>query len=173
MSKTKVKSDSLKEHLVDVSRVTKVVKGGRNFSFRADVVVGDGLGSIGFGSGKAKEVADARAKATKEARKNLMKVQLLQNRTIYHDISVKKGAASVILRKAPPGTGIIAGGPMRAVFSCLGIKDIVAKSVGSASPSSMIAATMKALQMIQSPKLIATRRDIDVKQVTTAKKTSK
>lgn len=169
MSKAKIKPDSLKEHLVDVSRVTKVVKGGRNFSFRADVVVGDGLGSIGFGSGKAKEVADARAKATKEARKNLVKIPLLQNRTIFHDIKVKKGASLVILRKAPPGTGIIAGGPMRAVFSCLGIKDIVAKSIGSASPSSMIASTMKALQMIQSPKVISLRRNIDINNVTSTK----
>lgn len=158
---------NLVEHLVDVNRVTKVVKGGRNFSFAALVVVGDESGRVGFGSGKAKEVTEARGKATKDARKKIIKVSLYKGRTIHHDVVGRSGAAKVLLRRASPGTGVIAGGPMRAVFACLGIEDIVAKSLGSSNPNSMIAATFDALLRLRSPKMVAERRGKTMSDIST------
>ncbi len=160
-------NEALTETLVDVSRVTKVVTGGRKFSFSACVVTGDKAGKVGYGHGKAKEVTEARAKATQEAKKRMLKVALYQNRTIHHDVIGRSGAAKVILRRAKPGTGVIAGGPMRAIFDSLGVHDIVAKSLGSSNVYSMIAATFDALQKLSSPKLIADRRDKKVNQLLT------
>jgi small subunit ribosomal protein S5 len=166
MSKNPVKNpDSLVEELVDVNRVTKVVKGGRKFSFAAVVIVGDENGRVGYGHGKAKEVTEARAKATKEARGQLISVPLYKGRTIHHDVIGKSGAAKVILRRAAPGTGVIAGGPMRAIFACLGIEDIVAKNLGSSNTNAMIAATFNALSNLYSPKLIAMRRDKNINDI--------
>lgn len=150
--------DAISETLVDVSRVTKVVKGGRKFSFSACVVVGDKGGSVGYGHGKAKEVSEARAKAFQSAKKHLVKVPLYNNRTIHHDVKGYSGAAQVLLRRAKPGTGIIAGGAMRAIFESLGVHDIVAKSIGSSNVYSMISATFDALEKLNSPKSVATRR---------------
>lgn len=159
MSKQNSKNhESLVEYTVDVNRVTKVREGGRDFSFSAVLVAGDQKGRVGKGTGKAKEVAEARSKASKDAKKNIISIPLLDGRTIYHDIIGRSGAARVLLRKAPPGTGIIAGGPMRAVFSCLGIEDIVAKSLGSSNPNSMINATLDALSRLRSPAQINRRR---------------
>lgn len=158
-------ADSLVEDLVHVNRVTKVVKGGRNFSFAAVVIVGDENGSVGYGSGKAKEVTEARAKASKDARNNMITVPLYKGRTIHHDVLGKSGAAKVLLRRAAPGTGVIAGGPLRSIFGRLGIKDIVAKSLGSSSPNSMIAATFDALRNLNSPKAIANRRGKNIAEL--------
>ena len=158
MSKNSKSNDLIVEDLVHVNRVTKVVKGGRNFSFAAIVVVGDENGKVGYGNGKAKEVTEARAKATKDARGNMISVPLHQGRTIHHDIIGKSGAAKVILRRAAPGTGVIAGGPLRSIFGRLGVEDIVAKSLGSSNPNAMIAATFDALRNLRSPKNIADRR---------------
>lgn len=160
MSKVEDKqsNDSTVETLVSVTRVTKVVKGGRRFSFAACVVAGDKSGRVGYGHGKAKEVAEARAKASAAARKAMVRIPLYQGRTIHHDIVGKAGAAKVLLRKAKPGTGIIAGGAMRAIFDSLGVHDVVAKSLGSSNVYSMIAATFKALQDLSAPKAIAERR---------------
>ena len=158
-------SDSIIEDLVHVNRVTKVVKGGRNFSFAAIVIVGDENGKVGYGNGKAKEVTGARAKATKDARGNMIQVPLYQGRTIHHDVVGKSGAAKVLLRRAAPGTGVIAGGPLRSIFSRLGIEDIVAKSLGSSSPNAMIAATFDALKNLSSPKAIAARRGKNISEL--------
>ncbi|CAN0566462.1 unnamed protein product [Ectocarpus sp. 12 AP-2014] len=158
MSKNSKSNDLIVEDLVHVNRVTKVVKGGRNFSFAAIVVVGDENGKVGYGNGKAKEVTEARAKATKDAKGNMISVPLYQGRTIHHDIIGKSGAAKVILRRAAPGTGVIAGGPLRSIFGRLGVEDIVAKSLGSSNPNAMIAATFDALKNLRSPKNIASRR---------------
>jgi small subunit ribosomal protein S5 len=159
MSKNSKSNDPVVENLVHVNRVTKVVKGGRNFSFSAIMVVGDQNGRVGYGNGKAKELTEARAKATKDARSNMILVPLYQGRTIHHDIFGKSGAAKVILRRASRGTGVIAGGPLRSIFGCLGVEDIVAKSLGSSNPNSMIAATFYALKNLTSPKNIAYRRN--------------
>lgn len=159
MSKNSKSNDLIVEDLVHVNRVTKVVKGGRNFSFAAIVIVGDEGGKVGYGSGKAKEVTEARAKATKDARGNMISVPLYQGRTIHHDIVGKSGAAKVLLRRAAPGTGVIAGGPLRSIFGRLGVKDIVAKSLGSSNPRAMISATFDALKNLKSPKNISNRRD--------------
>ena len=137
MSKNSKSNDSIVEDLVHVNRVTKVVKGGRNFSFAAIVIVGDENGKVGYGNGKAKEVTEARAKATKDARGNMILVPLYQGRTIHHDIVGKSGAAKVVIRRAAPGTGVIAGGPLRSIFGRLGVKDIVAKSLGSSNPQAL------------------------------------
>lgn len=151
-------SENFSEDLVYVNRVTKVVKGGRNFSFSAVVVIGNEKGKVGCGNGKAKEVAEARAKATKNAKKRIISVPLYQGRTIHHDVMGRSGAARVILRRAAPGTGVIAGGPLRSVFGRLGIEDIVAKSLGSSNPNSMIAAAFDALEKLRAPKSIAHKR---------------
>ncbi|MDA9163300.1 30S ribosomal protein S5 [Rickettsiaceae bacterium] len=165
MSKSSKNNDSVVEDLVHVNRVTKVVKGGRNFSFAAIVIVGDESGKVGYGNGKAKEVTEARAKATKDARKNMISVPLYQGRTIHHDIVGKSGAAKVLLRRAAPGTGVIAGGPLRSIFGRLGVEDIVAKSLGSSNPQAMIAATFDALRNLNSPKSIATRRGKNIAEL--------
>ena len=158
-------NDGIIDKLVAINRTAKVVKGGRRFSFTALVVVGDGNGRVGYGKGKAKEVMDAKRKATEAAKKALARVPLKENRTIHHDIKGASGAGKVLLRSAPPGTGIIAGGPMRAVFEALGIKDIVAKSTGSQNPFNMVGATFDALFNIQSPKATAARLGKDVSDI--------
>ena len=151
--------EEIKETLVLVNRTTKVVKGGRKFGFAAVVVAGDSKGRVGYGLGKAKEVTEARTKASKEARRNLLFVPLKDNRTLYHDISGSSGAGNVLLRQAKPGTGIIAGGAMRAVFEMLGVHDIVAKSMGSNNVHNIIAATFDALSKVHTPKYIAAKRE--------------
>jgi small subunit ribosomal protein S5 len=163
----KIQESNLVETLVDVNRVTKVVKGGRNFSFYVLVVVGNQSGVVGIGSGKAKEVTDAKLKASKSAKTNLVKIPLYKGRTIHHDAYGRSGAAKVLLRRAAPGTGVIAGGPMRAIFGCLGIKDIVAKSLGSSNPNAMILATLDALSKLNAPKVIAERRGKNVAEIST------
>ena len=157
--------NELIDKLVGINRVAKVVKGGRRFGFAALVVVGDGKGRVGIGSGKAKEVPEAIRKATEKAKTTLIKVPLKEGRTLHHDAIGVYGAGKVNLRSAPSGTGIIAGGPMRAVFETLGIQDVVAKSIGSSNPHNMVKATMKALKEMQSPRLIASKRGIRVADV--------
>eukprot|EP00435_Cladocopium_sp_Y103_P059121 s1_g21.t1 len=146
------------DKLVHINRVAKVVKGGRRFGFAALVVIGDQKGRVGFGHGKAREVPEAIRKATESAKRNLIRVPLREGRTLHHDIHGRHGAGRVILRAAPPGTGIIAGGPMRAVFETLGVQDVVAKSMGSANPYNMVRATFDALKREQSPRMVAARR---------------
>lgn len=155
----------VQEKLVAVNRVAKVVKGGRRFGFAALVVVGDGKGRVGYGTGKAKEVPEAVRKATEDAKKTMIRVQLKEARTLHHDIKAHYGAGRVVLRTAPPGTGIIAGGPMRAVFESLGVHDIVAKSTGSSNPHNMVKATFEALKQLNSPRLIAARRSKKVGEI--------
>ncbi len=150
------------DKLVHINRVAKVVKGGRRFGFAALVVVGDQKGRVGFGHGKAREVPEAIRKATESAKRNLVKVPLREGRTLHHDVAGKHGAGKVILRAAPAGTGIIAGGPMRAVFETLGIQDVVAKSLGSSNPYNMVRATFDALKHEDSPRGVAARRGIKV-----------
>jgi small subunit ribosomal protein S5 len=144
--------------LVGINRVAKVVKGGRRFGFAALVVVGDGRGRVGYGAGKAREVPEAIRKATEQAKRGLVRIPLREGRTLHHDVNGRYGAGRVVLRPAPPGTGIIAGGPMRAVFESLGVQDVVAKSVGTSNPHNMIKATFQALSSIQSPKDVAAKR---------------
>ncbi len=153
------------EKLVCVNRVTKVVNGGRNFGFAAMVVVGDKKGLVGFGTGKAKEVTEARNKATKMAKKNLVRIPLREGRTVHHDSAGKFGAGKVVVRNAPPGTGIIAGGAMRAVFEAVGIQDIVAKSLATSNPYNLVKATFDALQRIDSPKMLAAKRGKKVSEI--------
>jgi len=150
------------EKLVSINRVAKVVKGGRRFGFAALVVVGDGKGRVGHGSGKAREVPEAIRKATEQAKRGLVRVPLREGRTLHHDIHGHYGAGRVVLRSAPVGTGIIAGGPMRAVFETLGIQDVVAKSIGSSNPYNMVRATFDALKHQDSPRSVAARRNIKV-----------
>jgi small subunit ribosomal protein S5 len=152
------KKEELVEKLVFVNRVAKTVKGGRTMSFAALVVVGDQKGRIGFGSGKAAEVPEAIVKATNEAKKNMVRIPLREGRTLHHDIAGRFGAGKVVLRTAPAGTGVIAGGPMRAVFEVLGVQDVVAKSLGSNNPYNMIKATFDALKGINSPRMVAAKR---------------
>lgn len=146
------------EKLVAVNRVAKVVKGGRRFGFAALMVVGDGKGRIGYGHAKAKEVPDAVRKATEQARRNMIRVPLREGRTLHHDVMGVYGAGKVWLRTAPTGTGVIAGGPLRAIFDCLGIQDVVAKTIGSNNPYNMVGATIDALKSMQSPRQVAARR---------------
>jgi small subunit ribosomal protein S5 len=146
------------DKLVSINRVAKVVKGGRRFGFAALVVVGDGKGRVGYGSGKAKEVSDAMRKALETAKKSMMRIPLREGRTVHHDLYGRFGAGKVIIRTAPVGTGIIAGGPMRAVFEALGIQDVVAKSVGTSNPHNMLKATFDALEGMKSPRAIAAKR---------------
>ncbi len=160
------------EKLVSINRVAKVVKGGRRFSFAALVVVGDGNGMVGHGKGKAKEVPEAIKKATDEAKNNMIRVPLRQGRTLHHDIKGRFDSGKVYLRTAPSGTGVIAGGPMRAVFEALGIQDIVAKSVGTSNPHNMVRATFEALKVASSPKIIAMRRSLKINDITKRRKIS-
>lgn len=146
------------EKLVSINRVAKVVKGGKRFGFAALMVVGDGRGRVGYGTGKAREVPEAVAKATADAKRRMIRVPLREARTIHHDTYGRDGAGRVYLRSAPQGTGIIAGGPMRAVFEAVGIQDIVAKAQGSSNPHSMVNATFAALQAMESPRQVAARR---------------
>lgn len=157
-NKSDKKTDELVEKLVHVNRVAKTVKGGRTMSFAAVVVVGDKKGRVGYGSGKAAEVPEAIVKATNEAKRNMVRIPLREGRTLHHDIQGRYGAGKVVLRTAPSGTGIIAGGPMRAVFEVLGVQDVVAKSLGSNNPYNMIKATFDALQSINSPRMVAAKR---------------
>jgi small subunit ribosomal protein S5 len=150
------------DKLVHINRVAKVVKGGRRFGFAALVVVGDQKGRVGFGHGKAREVPEAIRKATEAAKRGLVRVPLREGRTLHHDVTGRHGAGKVVCRAAPPGTGIIAGGPMRAVFETLGIQDIVAKSFGSSNPYNMVRATFDALAHEDSPRSVAARRGIKV-----------
>ena len=162
--------NELVEKLVSINRVAKVVKGGRRFSFAALVVVGDGNGMVGHGKGKAKEVPEAIKKATDEAKNRMIRVPLRQGRTLHHDIKGRYDAGKVYLRSAPSGTGVIAGGPMRAVFEALGIQDIVAKSVGTSNPHNMVRATFEALKSASSPKIIAMRRGLKINDITKRRK---
>ena len=148
----------------------KVVKGGRRFSFAALVVVGDGNGMVGHGKGKAKEVPEAIKKATDEAKAQMIRVPLKHGKTLHHDIKGRFDSGKVYLRSAPSGTGVIAGGPMRAVFEALGIQDIVAKSVGSSNPHNMVRATFEALKVASSPKIIALRRGLKINDITKRRK---
>ena len=150
------------DKLVHINRVAKVVKGGKRFGFAALVVIGDQKGRVGFGHGKAREVPEAIRKATESAKRNLTRVALREGRTLHHDIAGRHGAGRVYLRAAPAGTGIIAGGPMRAVFETLGIQDVVAKSIGSSNPYNMVRATFDALKHQDSPRSVANRRNIKV-----------
>lgn len=154
------------DKLVGINRVAKVVKGGRRFGFAALVVVGDGRGRVGFGTGKAREVPEAIRKATEQAKRDLIRVPLREGRTLHHDVEGHYGAGRVVLRAAPPGTGIIAGGPMRAVFETLGVQDVVTKSVGTSNPHNMVRATFDALKRIQSPRAVAAKRGKKVSELT-------
>ena len=156
--KREEEDDGIIEKLVHINRVSKTVKGGKRFGFAALVVVGDGQGRVGFGHGKAREVPEAITKATAAARKKMIRVPLKEGRTLHHDGNGRFGAGKVTVRTAPPGTGIIAGGPMRAVFESLGVADVVTKSVGTSNPYNMIRATFEALQDQTSPKSVAQRR---------------
>jgi small subunit ribosomal protein S5 len=153
------------DKLVAINRVAKVVKGGKNFAFAALVVVGDQKGRIGYGHGKAREVPEAIRKATEEARKSMIRVPLREGRTLHHDGAGRWGAGKVYMRSAPAGTGVIAGGPMRAVFDVLGIKDVVAKSIGSSNPYNMVRATVDALKHQTSPRQIASKRGLKVQDI--------
>ena len=153
------------DKLVHINRVAKVVKGGKRFGFAALVVVGDQKGRVGFGHGKAREVPEAVRKATEAAKRGLIRVPLREGRTLHHDIDGRWGAGKVTLRTAPPGTGIIAGGPMRAVFESVGMQDVVAKSKGSSNPYNMVRATFDALKKQVSPRSVASRRGKKVSEV--------
>jgi small subunit ribosomal protein S5 len=150
------------DKLVHINRVAKVVKGGRRFGFAALVIVGDQKGRVGFGHGKAREVPEAIRKATDAAKRNVTRVPLREGRTLHHDVAGRHGAGKVFLRAAPAGTGIIAGGPMRAVFETLGMQDVVAKSLGSSNPYNVVRATLDALKHQDSPRSVAARRNIKV-----------
>jgi small subunit ribosomal protein S5 len=150
--------DELIDKLVSINRVAKVVKGGRRFAFAALVVVGDQKGRVGYGAGKAREVPEAIRKATDRAKRSMIRVPMKEGRTLHHDVQGRYGAGSVVLRSATAGTGIIAGGPMRAVFETLGIGDVVAKSLGSRNPHNMVKATFNALSRCASPRSVASRR---------------
>lgn len=160
------------DKLVHINRVAKVVKGGRRFGFAAIVVVGDRKGRVGFGHGKAREVPEAIRKATEAAKRKLIRVHLRDGRTLHHDTEGRHGAGRVVLRAAPPGTGIIAGGPMRAVFESLGIQDIVTKSLGSSNPHNMVRATFDALQNSSSPRVVAAKRGKRVSELFSGRKSA-
>jgi small subunit ribosomal protein S5 len=153
------------DKLVHINRVAKVVKGGKRFGFAALVVVGDQQGQVGFGHGKAREVPEAIRKATEAARRGLVRVPMRDKRTLHHDSEGRHGAGKVVLRSAPPGTGIIAGGPMRAVFEMLGVRDVVAKSLGSTNPYNMVRATFDALKAQENPRGVASRRGKKVSEI--------
>jgi len=153
------------EKLVSINRVAKVVKGGRRFGFSALVIAGDGKGRVGYGSGKAREVPEAIRKATEQARRTMIRVHLREGRTLHHDVHGHFGAGKVFVRAAPAGTGIIAGGPTRAVFEALGIQDVVAKSTGTSNPHNMVKATFDALKNTVSPRMVAARRGKKVHEI--------
>jgi small subunit ribosomal protein S5 len=157
--------DGLTDKLVTINRVAKVVKGGRRFAFAALVVVGDQKGRVGYGAGKAREVPEAIRKATERAKRGMIRVPMKEGRTLHHDIEGRYGAGKVVLRTAVAGTGIIAGGPLRAVFETLGIGDVVAKSLGSRNPHNMVKATFAALQRCASPRSVANRRGKKVSEL--------
>jgi small subunit ribosomal protein S5 len=163
-----IRSD-FKDKLVSINRITKVVKGGRRFTFSALVVVGNYAGSVGVGYAKAKQVPDAIKKATQSAKNNLIKIPLRDGRTLHHDVFAKDGAGKVMLRSAPSGTGIIAGGPVRAACEVAGIKDVVAKSMGSSNPINVLRACIKALKNQNSPKSIANYRGKNIDEITKKK----
>ncbi|MCY4259514.1 MAG: 30S ribosomal protein S5 [Rhodobacteraceae bacterium] len=164
-AKERNESNDYSDKLVAINRVSKTVKGGKRFGFSALVVVGDQNGRVGFGKGKAKEVPEAVRKATQNARRNQSRIVLKEGRTLFHDVEGSHGASKVILRTAPPGTGIIAGGPARAVFEMLGVQDVVAKSIGSQNRYNMIRATLNALGKISSPRAVARRRGKKVAEI--------
>ncbi len=153
------------DKLVSINRVAKVVKGGRRFSFSALVVVGDGKGRVGYGTGKAREVPEAIRKATEKAKGHMIRVPLREGRTLHHDITGRFGAGRVVIRAAPPGTGVIAGGPMRAVFETMGVQDVVAKCTGTRNPQNMVQATFDALQHCLSPRSVAAKRGMKIGEV--------
>lgn len=153
------------EKLVGINRVAKVVKGGRRFGFAAIMIVGDGKGRVGHGAGKAREVPEAIRKATENARKSMVRIPLREGRTLHHDVTGRYGAGHVVLRNAPPGTGIIAGGPIRAVFEALGVHDVVAKSIGTSNPHNMIKAAFNGLQSCVSPRAVAAKRGKKVSDI--------
>jgi len=163
--KSHKEENDLVDKLVGINRVAKVVKGGRRFGFAALVVVGDLRGRVGFGTGKAKEVPEAIKKATDDAKKKMVKVPMKEGRTLHHDMKGHYGAGRVVLRSAPSGTGIIAGGPMRAVFETLGVQDVVAKSIGTSNPHNMIKATFDAFSSMYSPRNIANKRGRKVAEI--------
>ena len=153
------------EKLVHINRVAATVKGGRRFSFAALMVVGDQKGRVGFGHGKAREVPEAIRKATEEAKKSMIRVPLRESRTLHHDGAGRWGAGKIMIRAAPPGTGVIAGGPMRAVLETLGVQDVVGKSVGSSNPYNMVRATFEALKVQASPRQVASKRGKKVSDI--------
>jgi len=159
------RDDEFKDKLVHINRVAKVVKGGRRFAFAALVVVGDGKGRVGFGTGKAREVPEAIRKATEQAKRTMIRVPLREGRTLHHDIRGHFGAGRVVLRAAPSGTGIIAGGPMRAVFETMGVQDVVGKCTGTTNPYNMVKATFDALEHSFSPRQVAARRGKKVSEI--------
>ncbi len=153
------------EKLVAINRITKVVKGGRRFGFAALVVVGNQKGSVGIGKGKSKQVPDAIKKATELAKRNMIKIPLKDGRTLHHDIYSKSGSGKILMRAAPTGTGIIAGGPVRAVCEVFGIQDVVAKSLGSANPHNVLKACVKGLASQKSPKILAAIRGKKISEI--------
>jgi small subunit ribosomal protein S5 len=167
------KVTDIKERLVAINRITKVVKGGRRFGFAALVVVGNQKGSIGIGQGKSKQVPDAIKKATQDATRNLIKVSLKDGRTLHHDVTGRNGSGKVLLRSAVAGTGIIAGGPIRAVCDVLGIQDIVAKSLGSANPHNVVKASVNALISQKSPKLLSSMRGKKISEIVSKRENTK
>jgi small subunit ribosomal protein S5 len=158
------RDDGLREKMIQVNRVTKVVKGGRIMGFAALTVVGDGDGRIGMGKGKAREVPLAVQKAMDQARRNMLRVPLKEG-SVFHNVTGEHGAAKVLIARAPAGTGIIAGGPMRAVFEVMGITDVVAKSLGSSNPYNMVRATLDALKKASTPSEVAAKRGLAVEQL--------
>ncbi len=159
------RESEFQDRLVAINRVSKTVKGGKRFGFAALVVVGDQKGRVGFGKGKAREVPEAIRKATEQARRSVVRVPLREGRTLHHDIEGRHGAGRVIMRAAPAGTGIIAGGPCRAVFEMLGVQDVVAKSVGSQNPYNMVRAVFDGLKKELSPRQVAARRSKKVAEI--------